>query len=188
VIYDLRDDGTDPANMEDNFGLVHRDFSPKPGYAAAGLGLSGNYPPRPSTADTQLRSAIIAAAGTVLASPLRANKPPRSAAFEIPSTGRLRAGSLRALAHVPENGSTIRGQVFAALRPAGRARVARLQLIGQTVMGGVKSGRRRVVVRFTPRARRALRRMRSATVTVRLWLIPPRGAGLRATRKVALKR
>jgi hypothetical protein len=32
--YDLREDGTDPSAFEDNFGLVNRDFSPKPAYAA----------------------------------------------------------------------------------------------------------------------------------------------------------
>jgi hypothetical protein len=188
VIYDVRDDGTDPANMEDNFGLVHRDFSPKAGYAAAGLGLSGHYPPRTSSAAAPLRSAISAAAGTVLASSVRRNKPRRRAAFDIPSTARLASGSLRALAYVAENGSTIRGQASAALRPAGRAGVGRPQQIGRTVMGGVKSGRRRVVVRFTPRARRALRRVNSATVTLRLWLIPPRGRVLTATRRVRLTR
>ena len=30
VYYDLRDDGTDPANGEHNFGLLARDYSAKP--------------------------------------------------------------------------------------------------------------------------------------------------------------
>ncbi len=33
--YNLRDKGTDPSSMEDNFGLVERDFTPKPGYNAS---------------------------------------------------------------------------------------------------------------------------------------------------------
>lgn len=34
MIYDVRDDGTNPASPEDNFGLLHRDFTPKPAYNA----------------------------------------------------------------------------------------------------------------------------------------------------------
>jgi hypothetical protein len=77
LIYDVRDDGTDPGNMEDNFGLVHRDFSPKAGYGAASLGLSGSYPPRVPTPGAEVRSAISETAVTVLASPPRRHKPPR---------------------------------------------------------------------------------------------------------------
>lgn len=32
--YDLRNDGTDPYNFEDNIGIMNRDFSPKPAYIA----------------------------------------------------------------------------------------------------------------------------------------------------------
>ena len=32
--YSFRDKGTDPANREDNFGLVRRDWSQKPAYGA----------------------------------------------------------------------------------------------------------------------------------------------------------
>ena len=35
IWYDLRDDGTNGADPEDNFGLVRRDFSPKPALVAA---------------------------------------------------------------------------------------------------------------------------------------------------------
>jgi hypothetical protein len=31
-LYQLRDRGTDLASREDNFGIVHRDFSKKPAY------------------------------------------------------------------------------------------------------------------------------------------------------------
>jgi hypothetical protein len=34
VLYDLHDEGTDPSNMEDNFGVIHRDYTAKPGYQA----------------------------------------------------------------------------------------------------------------------------------------------------------
>lgn len=32
--YDLRNDGTDPHNFEDNIGIMYKDFSPKPAYIA----------------------------------------------------------------------------------------------------------------------------------------------------------
>jgi hypothetical protein len=32
--YDLRNDGTDPLNFEDNIGIMYRDFTPKPAYIA----------------------------------------------------------------------------------------------------------------------------------------------------------
>ncbi len=41
VVYNLRDKGTDPNSMEDNFGLVKRDFTPKPGYNALREALGG---------------------------------------------------------------------------------------------------------------------------------------------------
>lgn len=41
VVYNLRDKGTDPSSHEDNFGLVRRDFSQKPAYAALREALTG---------------------------------------------------------------------------------------------------------------------------------------------------
>ncbi len=41
VIYNLRDKGTDSSNMEDNFGLVRRNYAPKPAYAALRAVLGG---------------------------------------------------------------------------------------------------------------------------------------------------
>jgi len=47
VAYNLRDKGTNGDDMEDNFGLVKRDFTPKPGYSAmrAALTAPGEAPP-----------------------------------------------------------------------------------------------------------------------------------------------
>ena len=45
IAYNLRNKGTNPDSMEDNFGLVGRDFSPKPGYAALKAALTGTTPP-----------------------------------------------------------------------------------------------------------------------------------------------
>jgi polysaccharide biosynthesis protein PslG len=41
VTYNLRNKGTDPADRESQFGLLHRDFTPKPGYAAFREALTG---------------------------------------------------------------------------------------------------------------------------------------------------
>jgi polysaccharide biosynthesis protein PslG len=45
ISYNLRNKGTNPDSMEDNFGLVGRDFAPKPGYAALKAALTGTTPP-----------------------------------------------------------------------------------------------------------------------------------------------
>lgn len=42
VSYNLRNKGTDPADRESQFGLLHRDFTPKPGYAAFREALAGS--------------------------------------------------------------------------------------------------------------------------------------------------
>jgi hypothetical protein len=41
IVYNLRNKGTNPDSMEDNFGLVGRDFSIKPGYVALKAALTG---------------------------------------------------------------------------------------------------------------------------------------------------
>ncbi len=57
ILYDDRDDNTDPLNKEDNFGLIANDYSPKPalkmfqhlGEIAKDRNFSGVYPMQPST-------------------------------------------------------------------------------------------------------------------------------------------
>ena len=45
IVYNLRNKGTNPDSFEDNFGLVGRDFTPKPGYNALKAALTGSTPP-----------------------------------------------------------------------------------------------------------------------------------------------
>jgi polysaccharide biosynthesis protein PslG len=47
IVYNLRNKGTNGDSMEDNFGLVGRDFSVKPGYTALKAALTGSAPPPP---------------------------------------------------------------------------------------------------------------------------------------------
>jgi hypothetical protein len=47
IVYNLRNKGTNADSMEDNFGLVGRDFSIKPGYVALKAALTGSAPPSP---------------------------------------------------------------------------------------------------------------------------------------------
>jgi hypothetical protein len=47
IVYNLRNKGTNADSMEDNFGLVGRDFSVKPGYTALKAALTGSPPPSP---------------------------------------------------------------------------------------------------------------------------------------------
>jgi hypothetical protein len=63
LIYGLRDKGNNRDSMEDNFGVLHRDFTPKAGYAALAAGLRGTALPA-GTADrpgTTSRSTTTAA-------------------------------------------------------------------------------------------------------------------------------
>jgi len=48
VTYNLREKGTDPASFEDNFGLVNKDFSPKPAFTALKEALTAAPRPRGS--------------------------------------------------------------------------------------------------------------------------------------------
>jgi hypothetical protein len=51
TIYDLRNEGSDPTHMDDNFGLVRKDYSPKPVYPALKAAWGGQLPaPPPGTA------------------------------------------------------------------------------------------------------------------------------------------
>lgn len=47
VVYNLRNKGTDAGGHEDNFGIVNRDFSPKPAYTALREALAGATTPQP---------------------------------------------------------------------------------------------------------------------------------------------
>jgi hypothetical protein len=47
VVYNLRNKGTNPDDREDQFGLVRRDFSPKPAYVAFKAALSRSQPKKP---------------------------------------------------------------------------------------------------------------------------------------------
>lgn len=51
-IYQLRDMGDNPADAEDNFGLLKRDFTPRPAFAAFAAALSGSAVPTSSSATT----------------------------------------------------------------------------------------------------------------------------------------
>jgi hypothetical protein len=48
VVYNLREKGDDPSSPEDNFGLVQRDFRPKPAYDALRRSLAGRAQVQPA--------------------------------------------------------------------------------------------------------------------------------------------
>jgi hypothetical protein len=52
VAYNLRDKGTNLDDQESNFGLVKRDFTPKPAFAALKAQLAGSGSPAPATVTT----------------------------------------------------------------------------------------------------------------------------------------
>jgi hypothetical protein len=77
-VYNLRDKGTDPGDFEDNFGLVRRDFTPKPAYAALKTVLGGGQwagpagvaatPETPITLRLRSRGGVLYAGGLAPAS------------------------------------------------------------------------------------------------------------------------
>ena len=58
TVYDLRDEGTSKARMDDNFGLVRRDYSPKPVYAALKSAWAGEIT-TPRITVTQRRDTLL---------------------------------------------------------------------------------------------------------------------------------
>lgn len=67
LLYNLRNKNSDPADQEGNFGVVTRDFRPKPAYAALKEGLTGNArraAPTRLTLRTRRRNGVIYAVGT----------------------------------------------------------------------------------------------------------------------------
>jgi hypothetical protein len=43
IVYNLRDKGHNAFAVDDNFGVLYNDFTPKPGYAAMKAGIAGHY-------------------------------------------------------------------------------------------------------------------------------------------------
>ena len=109
--------------------------------------------------------------------------------FGIPSGQRLRSGRIAVKVGVTATGgATVGAEAFTNL-PAHRwAWPRRAQLIGSTLWRRVRAGRYTLFIRFTPRARRQLRRMRSARIKLRLRLTAPGVRSLAVTRTVTLKR
>jgi polysaccharide biosynthesis protein PslG len=140
VIYNLRNKGSDPRGREDQFGLVHRDFTPKPAYAAFKEALSQH------------------------GSPDRASRPGR---VRILPRRRLRVGR-RGVVKIPLQ--CLPGSVSpdcAGRLTIRRRRGARASLragAGSFRLGAGRAGDARV--KLSPRARRALARRGRLRVTV----------------------
>ena len=60
LVYNLRNKGTSPSGLEDQFGMLHRDFSPKPAWAAYRQAMAATDEPQVS-----LRKAVVSARGVV---------------------------------------------------------------------------------------------------------------------------
>jgi hypothetical protein len=100
--------------------------------------------------------------------------------FNAAGTQGLNGGNVTASAGVATNNSTVRAEVF--------TRARRRSLIGQKTMTGLPIGRYTIVIRLSAKARKAFKRLRRTTVTLRLRMTAPTGPPLIVTRTVTLRR
>lgn len=147
IVYNLRNKGSEPTDREHQFGLVRRDFSPKPGYAAFQQALSDDgAAPTPAPAAPGSTHVQLVAAPTHPLERRRALRVRIRCKARGAAAGRRRCvGRLRA----------------AARRHSRRLRAAR----GRTFV--VRAGRARTIsMRLSPRARRLVARRGRARIVV----------------------
>jgi hypothetical protein len=175
-VYNLRNKGTDPTDRESQFGLVQRDFSPKPAYAAfsnelhALASAPAPDPSSPATGDQ----------GAASAPPPPPQVDAGGDAISVTSTG---------VAPVPvacpSAGQTCEGMLrikTRRIRLHRHSRKRRVKLAARRVR--VKPGHRKIVHFTIPPSRRMLlARLGRVRVTVRATPVGPRpGAGTRKSR------
>ncbi len=141
VIYNLREKGNDPVSHEDNFGLVNRDFTPKPAYTALREGIdaatAGTAVPKPRvTLRVRRRGTLSIAYGLA----------PRSSRIQLSLSGCKRLKGRRMTVRV-SRGGRFRRRLGASRRLSGCKVTARLRgsrpEAASARVGGAKSPRRR---------------------------------------------
>jgi hypothetical protein len=87
ITYELRDEGTDASYQEDNWGLVKRDFSPKPSLAALTTAMGGGGPggdPAKDTTPPAAPTGLVAdPAGTAMALDWHPSPEPDLAGYRV---------------------------------------------------------------------------------------------------------
>lgn len=155
IVYELRDGGTNPADFEQNMGLVTSDFGPKPAYDAFSAAMQPAPPssppsppppkPRPEPPATSLPA------------------PPKTPATVGPSF----AGALLRSRSATVTRGVVRIRVVSAHGAEGTLRLKRGRLTIGRKSFRLKAGRpRRIAVRLTRAGRKALAAKRRLTTTV----------------------
>ena len=162
IVYNLRNKGSEPTDREHQFGLVRRDFSPKPGYVAFQEALSADAaagapaPAEPGSTHVQLVAAPTLPLERRPALCVRIRCRARGAAAgRRRCVGRLRAAARRyprrqraARGH-PRRLRAARGRRFAVR--AGRTRTISMRLSRRARRLVARRGRARIVIVATTR-------------------------------------
>jgi hypothetical protein len=183
LVYNLRNKGSDPTDREDQFGLLNRDFSPKPSFATFREAMAG-YAGSDSATDTTTTTPPTTTPGTVDPAPVP----------EVVAPGGVTVGS-DGVAPVPvkckKGKRTCVGTITiqttrAAVAPKGKK--ARRKASKRRVTLGsrhvrIKAGKRVVVrIRISRKHRRALARLGHVRVSVNA------SAKASATRKASTRK
>jgi polysaccharide biosynthesis protein PslG len=153
IVYNLRNKGSDPTDREHQFGLVRRDFSPKPGYVAFQQALSEGAP-APAPAPSAPGSTHV----QLVAAPMHPLAPRRALRVRIRCKGRGAAAARRRCVGRLRAAARLRGT---ARRRSRRVRAARGRRFA------VRAGRARTIpMRLSPRARRLVARRGRARIVV----------------------
>lgn len=154
AVYNLREKGNDPADFEHNFGLVNRDFTPKPAYAALSAALhrrGGGATPAPKTpgGGGSTGSAPAKSKGTPLELPSVPGDP-------VPVTLQTQDRQLVAVARVAPSRSVLIDAVSCSSRKRVRLRAtaSKRGAVRKRVGVGAKKSQCRVNARVAKRPRR----------------------------------
>ena len=117
LVYNLRNKGTDPTGREDQFGLLHRDFSPKPAWNAFREAMA--EPPAARRRRPAPTTRAADAASPLRRSPLPARWPsPRAASPRCRCPAPPRASRLRRHDHDRDEARVAPGQAAAKKKQA----------------------------------------------------------------------
>ena len=184
LVYNLRNKGNDPSGREDQFGLLNRDFSPKPGWAgfkqamneAPGTGSNPNF----AGGDDSSAGSGSGSSGTTGIGQTQA---PQVAAPAVTVTA---AGIAPVPLSCPTTATNCSGKITIETRPirtSSHSRKRTVRLGGRNVK--IKRGGSKVVKIAIPKRYRSLLRS-LGKVRVRVTVETPRPVGTTRTRKSGL--
>ena len=183
IVYNLRNKGTDPADREDQFGILNRDFSPKPAWAAFKEAMAA-YDREPAPSGDDLATAPVAP-GDLDVVPLPEIVGP-STITATPS------GKAPVTVTCPEGEAACAGEVTITARVPRTSRGSRRGGSRTVRLGSrhvrVRPGHRKTVhVRIPRHLRRLVARKASVKLTVHMASSKGDGAARRRTTRKTLR-